>query len=169
MIVRVRLDKVKYKGRFVFPAIVEKELGTHGVFRVSVPYSGDRIRVRKLNAGDEFTVKYLETGTSIKDEKTGEKIEFPYCLLVLVEEKLLKGRISDAESKWKRVYQFPKHKNLCAVYDGNELMIQVYPNFIMPIDEKREKEVRRWLKDNKLDLDKLYNELVRGKELVSLK
>ena len=81
----VSLDKVKIKERFVFPNKVEKELGTHGVFRVSVPYSKDIIRVKKLNAEDEFLVKYLETGTSIKNQKTGKKIKFPNKVLVIID------------------------------------------------------------------------------------
>ena len=69
-----------------------------------------------------------------------------------------------AERNWKRVYQFPKHipkhKNLFAVYDGKELMIEVYPHLIVPINKEREEEVMRWLRDNRLDLDRLYKELV---------
>jgi hypothetical protein len=88
----VSLDEVRYKGRFVFPNKVEKELGTHGVFWVSVPYSKDIIRVRKFYAEDEFLVKYLETGTSIKNPKTGKKIKFPNKILVIVEKNFLKRR-----------------------------------------------------------------------------
>ncbi|PJA02438.1 hypothetical protein CO121_00435 [bacterium (Candidatus Gribaldobacteria) CG_4_9_14_3_um_filter_36_15] len=73
-----------------------------------------------------------------------------------------------AKGNWKRVYQFPKHKNLFAVYDGKEVMTEVYPHLIVPINKELKEEVMRWLKDNQLDLDKLYKELIKeGKELVS--
>lgn len=47
-------------------------------------------------------------------------------------------------------------------------MTEVYPHLIVPINKELKEEVMRWLKDNQLDLDKLYKELIKeGKELVS--
>ena len=81
-----RLNEVKFRGKFMFPHNIEIQLGVHGVFCVSVSYSKDRIRVRKLYTEDEFLVEYLKTGTLIKNLKTEKKIEFPNkVVLVIVE------------------------------------------------------------------------------------
>ena len=81
----VRLKKLKWKERFMFSSNVEKKLGIHGVFWVSVPYSHKITRVRRVSSEKEYMIKFLERNTLIKDWKRGKTVEFPGEILVIVD------------------------------------------------------------------------------------
>jgi hypothetical protein len=78
----VGLNKIKLRRRFMFPHNVEKRLGIHGVFWVSVPYSDKITRVRKVSSEKEYMIRSFEKNTLIKDWKTGKKMEFLGKILV---------------------------------------------------------------------------------------
>jgi hypothetical protein len=80
---RIRLNQLKLRERFEFCSNVEKELGVHGVFWVSVPYNDKMIRVRKVSSEKEYMIKFLEKNTLIENLKTGKKTEFPGEILVI--------------------------------------------------------------------------------------
>ena len=82
---RVRLNQLKRKERFEFCSNVQEELGVYGVFWISVPYSNKITRVRKVSSEKEYLIRFLEKKTLIKDWKTGEKMEFPGEILVIVD------------------------------------------------------------------------------------
>jgi len=77
---KVRLSQLKLRERFQFSSNVEKRLGVHGVFWVSVPYSDKITRVRKVSSEKEYMIKdiirFLRKNTLIKDWKTKKKMEF---------------------------------------------------------------------------------------------
>lgn len=77
----------------MFSKYVQKKVGIHGTFRVSVPYTADEILVREESSGKGYLVQCLETnillkdvrtGAFVKDIKTGQVWKFPKKVLAIV-------------------------------------------------------------------------------------
>ncbi|MCX6759467.1 MAG: hypothetical protein NT012_02805 [Candidatus Nealsonbacteria bacterium] len=85
----VRLNKVKIGDKFMFSSDVEKKLRIHGTFRASVPYTNDKILIRKESSKKGYLLEYFKTGTLLKDVKTGQVWKFPNEVLGIVNQILL--------------------------------------------------------------------------------